>query len=127
MFRIRIAFASLILAAASVSAADVAQFGNLHWRLVGPFRGGRVLAVTADPSNAQHFYFGAVNGGVWETHDAGRTWNPIFDGQPDGSIGAIALAPSDPKTIYVGTGEADMRSDISQGDGMYKSVDAGKT
>ncbi len=127
MFRIRIAFASLILAAASVSAADVAQFGNLHWRLVGPFRGGRVLAVTADPSNAQHFYFGAVNGGVWETHDAGRTWNPIFDGQPDGSIGAIALAPSDPKTVYVGTGEADMRSDISQGDGMYKSVDAGKT
>lgn len=127
MFRIRIAFASIILAAASASAADVAQFGNLHWRLVGPFRGGRVLAVSGDPSNAQHFYFGAVNGGVWETRDAGRTWNPVFNSQPTGSIGAIALAPSDPKTIYVGTGEADMRSDISQGDGMYKSVDGGKS
>lgn len=127
MFRIRIAFASLILAAASATAADIAQFGNLHWRLVGPFRGGRVLAVTGDTTDAQHFYFGAVNGGVWETHDAGRTWNPIFDSQPVGSIGAIALAPSDQKTIYVGSGEADMRSDISQGDGMYKSVDGGKS
>jgi len=127
MFLFRVAFATLILAAASASATDLAQFGDLHWRLVGPFRGGRVLAVTGDPSNAQHFYFGSVNGGVWETHDAGRTWNPIFDSQPVGSIGAIALAPSDQKTIYVGSGEADMRSDISQGDGMYKSVDGGKT
>ena len=127
MFRIRIVIALLFQIVASASAAGAADFGNLHWRLIGPFRGGRVLAVAGDPSDAQHFYFGAVNGGVWESHDAGRTWNPIFDLQPVGSIGALALAPSDPKTIYVGTGEADMRSDIAQGDGMYKSVDGGKT
>ncbi|HZW50885.1 MAG TPA: hypothetical protein VFF05_03425, partial [Rudaea sp.] len=83
--------------------------------------------MTGDPSDAQHFYFGSVNGGVWETHDAGRTWQPIFDRESVGSIGAIALAPSNSKTIYVGTGEADMRSDISQGDGMYKSDDGGKS
>ena len=70
---------------------------HLHWRSIGPFRGGRVLAVEGHPSDAQHFYFGSVNGGVWETRDAGRTWQPIFDGQPVGSIGALALAPSDPQ------------------------------
>ena len=102
-------------------------FGDLHWRLLGPFRGGRVLAVAGVLGQPQHFYFGAVNGGVWETLDAGRTWQPIFDDQPVGSIGAIAIAPSDPKVIYVGSGEADMRSDIAQGDGMYKSTDAGKS
>ncbi|MHB8678605.1 MAG: WD40/YVTN/BNR-like repeat-containing protein [Rudaea sp.] len=127
MFRIRVVVTLLLLIVTAASAASAADFGNLHWRLVGPFRGGRVLAVAGDPSDVQHFYFGAVNGGVWESHDAGRTWNPIFDSQPVGSIGALALAPSDPKTIYAGTGEADMRSDIAQGDGMYKSVDAGKT
>jgi photosystem II stability/assembly factor-like uncharacterized protein len=83
--------------------------------------------VTGVPGEAEHFYFGSVNGGVWETRDAGRTWQPIFDGQPIGSIGAIAVAPSNPKVIYVGSGEADMRSDIAQGDGMYKSTDGGKT
>jgi len=100
---------------------------HLHWRSIGPYRGGRVLAVEGHPSDAQRFYFGSVNGGVWETRDAGRTWQPIFDGQPVGSIGALALAPSDPSTIYVGTGEADMRSDIAQGDGLFKSMDAGQT
>src|SRR5437763_146543 len=107
-------------------AAD-APFGDLRWRLIGPFRGGRVLAVTGVPGQPQHFYFGGVNSGVWETNDAGRTWQPIFDSQPIGSIGAIAVAPSDPNIIYVGTGESDMRSDISQGDGMYRSIDGGKT
>ncbi len=118
------------LAAASTATAagvDPALFQELRWRLIGPFRGGRVLAVAGVPGEREHFYFGSVNGGVWETIDAGRTWQPIFDGQPIGTIGAIALAPSDPKVIYVGTGEADMRSDIAQGDGMYKSSDAGKT
>jgi photosystem II stability/assembly factor-like uncharacterized protein len=100
---------------------------DLHWRLIGPFRGGRVLAVSGVPGQPQHFYFGSVNGGVWETNDTGRTWQPIFDSQPIGSIGALAIAPSDPQTIYVGSGEADMRSDIAQGDGMYKSTDAGRT
>jgi photosystem II stability/assembly factor-like uncharacterized protein len=115
----------LVTFASAIAAAS--DFGDLHWRLLGPFRGGRVLAVTGVPGQPQHFYFGAVNGGVWETLDAGRTWQPIFDDQPVGSIGAIAVAPSDPKVVYVGTGEADMRSDIAQGDGMYRSADAGKS
>jgi len=109
------------------SGSQVSRFGDLHWRLIGPFRGGRVLAVTGVPGQPRHFYFGSVNGGVWETHDAGRTWQPIFDSQNVGSIGAIAVAPSNPNVIYVGSGESDMRSDIAQGDGMYKSSDAGKT
>lgn len=99
----------------------------LHWRAIGPFRGGRVLAVSGVPGEPHHFYFGAVNGGVWETRDAGRTWQPIFDSAPVGSIGALAVAPSDPRVIYVGTGEADMRSDIAQGNGLYRSSDAGRT
>ncbi|MEO5596017.1 MAG: hypothetical protein ABIQ97_02600, partial [Lysobacteraceae bacterium] len=103
------------------------HYGDLHWRLLGPFRGGRVLAVAGVLNQPQHLYFGAVNGGVWETLDAGRTWKPIFDSQPVGSIGAIAVADSDPKVIYVGSGEADMRSDIAQGDGMYRSGDGGKS
>ena len=102
-------------------------YSQLQWRSIGPFRGGRVLAVAGASDDRLHFYFGAVNGGVWETRDAGRTWNPVFDGQPVGSIGALAVAPSDPKTLYVGTGEADMRSDIAQGVGMFKSADGGKT
>ncbi|HEY2475763.1 MAG TPA: hypothetical protein VGI19_13320 [Candidatus Cybelea sp.] len=103
-----------------------AYFSSLHWRLIGPFRGGRALAVTGVPGDPNHFYFGAVDGGVWESNDAGRTWTPTFDKQDIGSIGAIAVAPSDPRTIYVGTGEADMRSDIAYGDGVYKSTDGGK-
>jgi photosystem II stability/assembly factor-like uncharacterized protein len=118
-----------LLLAAFAPAALLADgpFGDLGWRSIGPFRGGRVLAVAGVPSEPLHFYFGSVNGGVWETTDAGRTWRPIFDGQPVGSIGALALAPSDPRVIYVGTGEADMRSDIAQGDGMFKSTDGGRT
>src|SRR5574337_1084162 len=105
---------------------DPSLYQDLSWRSIGPFRGGRVLAVAGIAGDARHFYFGAVDGGVWATADAGRTWQPIFDSQPVGSIGALALAPSDPKTIYVGSGEADMRSDIAHGNGMYKSTDAGK-
>jgi photosystem II stability/assembly factor-like uncharacterized protein len=104
-----------------------AQLQPLHWRSIGPFRGGRVLTVSGVPGEPNHFYFGAVNGGVWETRDAGRTWTPIFDSAPVGSIGALAVAPSDPKVIYVGTGEADMRSDIAQGAGLFRSGDSGHT
>ena len=114
-----------VRAATPVAAVNPADYRALRWRLIGPFRGGRVLAVTGIPGDARHFYFGAVDGGVWETRDAGRTWQPIFDHEPVGSIGAIAIAPSQPSTIYVGTGEADMRSDIAQGDGMYRSDDGG--
>src|SRR5205085_368459 len=89
--------------------------------------GRRVLAVSGVRGQPETFYFGAVAGGVWKTTDAGQTWTPIFDGQPIASIGALAVAPSDPNIIYVGSGEADMRSDISFGDGMYKSTDAGQT
>ena len=124
MFLRRLAGCLLLLLPICASAGD---FQDLRWRLIGPFRGGRVLAVTGVPGEPEHFYFGSVNGGVWETVDAGRTWDPIFDGQPVQSIGAIAAAPSDPHILYVGTGEADMRSDIAQGDGMYKSTDRGKT
>jgi len=107
--------------------SDSALFGGLHWRLIGPFRGGRALAVTGVPGSPEKFYFGSVGGGVWETDNAGRTWTPIFDSQPVASIGWIAVAPSDPNVIYVGSGEADMRADIQQGDGMYKSTDGGKS
>jgi len=121
--------APLLLFAAPVLAAPFspALFQDLRWRLIGPFRGGRVLAVSGVPGEPDHFYFGAVNGGVWETMNAGRTWRPIFDDVPVGSIGALAVAPSNPKTLYVGTGEADMRSDIAQGKGVYRSTDGGKT
>jgi photosystem II stability/assembly factor-like uncharacterized protein len=100
---------------------------GLEWRLIGPFRAGRVLAVTGIPGDPNTFYFGAVDGGIWKTENAGVTWSPIFENQHIASIGAIAIAPSDPNIIYAGTGEADMRSDIALGDGVYKSTDAGKT
>ncbi|MEO8461143.1 MAG: hypothetical protein ABI451_11495, partial [Dokdonella sp.] len=120
--------ASLLTASSCVGATvDPSLYGDLHWRLIGPFRGGRVLTIAGVPGQPQTFYFGSVNGGVWKTGDAGRTWQPIFDDQPIASIGALAIAPSNPDVIYVGSGEADMRSDISQGDGMYKSSDAGKS
>ncbi len=127
--RFLLPFLAALLLAPAVRAApvDPALFSDLHWRLVGPFRGGRVLAVSGVPGEPDHFYFGAVNGGVWETVDAGRTWKPIFDDQPVASIGALAVAPSDPRVLYAGTGEADMRSDIAQGEGVFKSLDGGAT
>jgi photosystem II stability/assembly factor-like uncharacterized protein len=86
-----------------------------------------VLAVTGVAGEPDHFYFGAVNGGVWETRDTGRTWEPIFDSAPVGAVGALAVAPSDHRTIYVGTGESDMRSNIAQGAGLFRSSDGGRT
>ena len=100
---------------------------DLHWRLVGPFRGGRTRAATGVPNQPNVFYIGQVNGGVWKSTDYGRTWNPIFDAEPTQSIGAIAVAPSDSNTIYVASGEGLHRPDLSVGDGIYKSTDAGKT
>ena len=122
-----LAASSAFVAGSAGAQADPSLFQGLRWRLIGPFRGGRVLAVAGVPGQPEHFYFGSVNGGVWESRDAGRTWQPVFDGQPIGSIGALAVAPSDPRVIYAGSGEADMRSDIAQGDGMYKSTDGGRT
>ena len=102
--------------------------GGLQWRDVGPMRGGRSYAVAGIASQPDTFYMGSVGGGVWKTVNAGRTWFPISDtGIPIGSIGAIAVAPSDPNVVYVGTGEPDIRSQHSYGIGVFKSTDAGKT
>ena len=115
------------------AAAGLAQpypaglFNQMQWRLIGPFRAGRVVAVAGVPGDPNTFYFGSVGGGVWKTTSAGMVWNPIFDSEHIASIGAIAVAPSNPNVVYVGSGEADMRSDIGFGDGVYKSTDAGKT
>ncbi|HZU44656.1 MAG TPA: hypothetical protein VE994_18405 [Terriglobales bacterium] len=99
----------------------------MRWRMIGPFRGGRSLTAAGVPGQSDTYYFGAVGGGIWKTTNGGVTWNPIFDAQPIASIGALALAPSNPDIIYAGTGEADMRSDLTFGNGVYKSTDAGRT
>jgi len=106
---------------------DSTLLQELHWRLIGPFRAGRTVAISGIPDQPNVFYMAANNGGVWKTSDSGQTWRPIFDGQPSGSIGALAIAPSDPKIIYVGSGEGLRRPDLSIGDGIYKSTDAGNT
>jgi photosystem II stability/assembly factor-like uncharacterized protein len=101
-------------------------WSGMKWRLIGPFRGGRVLAVSGVPGNPNIYYFGAVAGGVWKSTDGGLSWTPIFDHEPVSSIGSIAVAPSDSNILYVGTGEACIRGNISFGDGVYKSVDGGQ-
>jgi photosystem II stability/assembly factor-like uncharacterized protein len=116
-----------VAAAAAAQPFDDSVLAATRWRMIGPFRGGRALAITGVPGKPDRFYFGAVGGGVWRTDNAGRTWQPVFDGQPIASIGAIAVAPSNPEVVYVGSGEADMRSDISYGNGMYRSIDGGKS
>jgi len=103
------------------------NYAGLRWRDIGPFRGGRTVGAAGIAGQPNVFYIGVNNGGVWKTDDFGRTWKPIFDDQPTGSIGALALAPSDPNTIYVGSGEGLQRPDLSTGDGMYKSTDGGQT
>jgi photosystem II stability/assembly factor-like uncharacterized protein len=113
----------------AITWAQVAEntYQELHWRMIGPFRGGRTRAAAGVPSQPNVFYVGQVNGGVWKTDDYGRTWNPIFDHESSQSIGAIAVAPSDPNIIYVGSGEGLHRPDLSVGNGIYKSTDAGKS
>ncbi|MGH9790130.1 MAG: WD40/YVTN/BNR-like repeat-containing protein, partial [Candidatus Acidiferrales bacterium] len=106
---------------------DPALYKEMRWRSIGPFRGGRSVAVAGVPSEPETYYFGAVAGGVWKTTDGGATWTPLFDKQSVSSIGTIAVAPSDPNVVYVGTGEACIRGNISHGDGVYKSTDAGAT
>jgi photosystem II stability/assembly factor-like uncharacterized protein len=117
------------LASLSASAQQFPQemFQGMRWRIIGPFRGGRTRALSGVPSQPNVFYVGAVDGGVWKSNDYGRTWNPIFDSQPTQSIGAIAVAPSDPNIVYVASGEGLQRPDLSVGDGIYKSTDAGLT
>src|SRR5256884_139179 len=106
---------------------DPTLFAEMRWRQIGPFRGGRTVAAVGVPGHPTVLYIGVNNGGVWRSRDYGRTWTPIFDDQPTGSIGAIAVAPSDPRTIYVGSGEGLQRPDLSVGDGVFKSTDGGAT
>jgi photosystem II stability/assembly factor-like uncharacterized protein len=118
-----------ILAALPAMAQSVSPelYNDMKWRLIGPYRAGRAVAVSGVPGNGTTFYFGSVDGGVWKTTNAGTTWEPIFEKQPVASIGSLALAPSNPKVIYVGTGETDIRSDLASGNGVYKSSDGGET
>jgi photosystem II stability/assembly factor-like uncharacterized protein len=102
-------------------------YSSLRWRMIGPFRGGRTVGATGVPGQPNVFYIGVNNGGVWKTTVYGHTWRPIFDDQPTGSIGALAVAPSNPEILYVGSGEGLQRPDLSVGDGVYKSTDGGKT
>ncbi len=111
----------------SPESAVAATLPEMHWRMIGPFRGGRTRAATGVPGQPNLFYVGQVDGGVWKSDDYGRTWHPIFDGQPTQSIGAIAVAPSQSNVIYVASGEGLHRPDLSVGDGIYRSADAGKT
>lgn len=106
---------------------DASNFKALQWREVGPYRGGRSAAVEGVPSQPNTYYFGSVGGGVWKTMDGGESWMPISDGYFGGSIGAVAVAESDPNIVYVGGGEKTVRGNVSHGDGMWKSMDAGKT
>jgi len=106
---------------------DSQLYNGLRWRMIGPFRGGRSIAVSGVESQPNVFYFGAVGGGVWKSDNAGETWRPIFDSEPTQSIGALAVSQSNPDVIYVGTGEADFRSDLTYGNGVFKSTDTGKT
>ncbi len=106
---------------------DSKYFNSMQWRCIGPHRGGRTVGAVGVPSQPNVFYIGVNNGGVWKTNDYGRTWKPIFDDQPTGSIGDIVVSPSNPNVIYVGSGEGLQRPDLSVGDGIYRSADGGKT
>ncbi len=125
----------LLVIAATVSAPTIIRalyisddfYSALEWRMIGPFRAGKVNAVAGVPGNSSVYYFGADGGGVWKTTDDGNVWKPIFDDQPIASIGALALAPSNPNIIYVGSGVNGVYSDIAYGNGMYKSTDGGET
>jgi photosystem II stability/assembly factor-like uncharacterized protein len=127
--RSRLALLGLLAVAGATSLLPAQQlsFSEMQWRQIGPTRAGRARAVTGVPSQPNTAYAGFDNGGLWRSTDYGANWVPIFDGQPTGSIGAVAVAPSDPNIIYVGSGAGIIRPDLSIGDGMYKSTDAGRT
>ncbi len=117
----------VLRAAGSQGPQPASLFSGLEWRMLGPFRGGRVDAVSGVVGRPNEFYFGSVNGGVWKTIDAGRVWRPVFDAEPVASIGALAVAPSAPEVVYVGSGESTLRDSVGYGNGMYKTRDGGGT
>lgn len=121
----------LLLLCAAIAAAepyDSSVFGALTWRSIGPLRGGRSITSAGSTSRPNEYYFGATGGGLWKTTDGGTTWKPVTDGQiQSSSVGAVAVAESNPDVVYLGMGETELRGNIMQGDGVYKSVDAGKT
>jgi photosystem II stability/assembly factor-like uncharacterized protein len=124
--RLSLLFLSAVLACAQTY--DSTVFNALKWRNIGPNRGGRSLACSGSPGRPLEYYFGAVGGGLWKTTDGGTTWKPVTDGQiTSSSVGAIAVSESNPDVVYIGMGETELRGNIMQGDGVYKSVDAGKT
>src|SRR5271156_1456354 len=121
----------LCLAFCSIAAAehyDPLVFGALQWRSIGPARGGRSITPAGRAPRYNEYYFGATGGGLWKTTDGGSTWKPVTDGQiKSSSVGAVAVSESNPDVVYLGMGETELRGNIMQGDGVYKSVDAGKT
>ena len=124
----------LVLSASLLNAKETppkylpSLYGGLKWRSIGPFRGGRCLSVSGVKGKPTLYYMGATGGGIWKTSDVGSTWFPISDTTfHSSSVGALAVAPSDPNIIYAGMGEAAIRNTVAMGDGMYKSTDAGKT
>jgi len=125
--KMRFVFGLLLFSHAAVSQVDDLLLKGMRYRMIGPFRGGRVLAVTGVAGDPQTYYFGAAAGGVWKSSDGGAHWNPVFDKESVSSIGSIAVAPSNTNILYVGTGEGCLRGDISYGDGVYRSNDGGKT
>src|SRR5258708_6095389 len=121
----------LVSAAAALCAAavyDPSIFASLQWRSIGPPRGGRSITSAGSPGRPNEYYFGATGGGLWKTTDGGLTWRPVTDGQlHSSSVGAVAVSESNPDVVYIGMGEVELRGNIMQGDGVYKSGDAGKT
>src|SRR5437868_11163356 len=122
-----VAVIPILSVASHAQQPDASLYSNLRWRMIGPFRAGRTVGATGVRGQPNVFYIGVNNGGVWKTTDFGHTWTPIFDQQATGSVGDLAVAPSNPNVIYVGTGERLQRPDLSTGDGVYRSSDAGKT
>ena len=125
--RLILVVAALLPSALNAGPIDAKMFGGLHWREIGPYRGGRTRALAGVPTQPSTFYIAQVNGGIFKTTDCGHTWLPIFDREDSASIGSLAVAPSDPSVIYAGSGEGLQRPDLSTGNGIYKSTDAGKT
>lgn len=117
----------LSFSASVYAQVPASRYNALKWRCIGPFRGGRTVGAVGVPQQPNVFYIGVNNGGVWKTTDYGHTWKPIFDDQPTGSVGDVAVAPSNPDVLYVGSGEGLQRPDLSTGDGVYRSTDGGKT